>query len=85
VQTLFVDFDGATVDPAIFGGLPGGATLSPLSSFLAGWGLAPGDESDLIDAILAVIEENLSTDMRVLGLNGDFDVSNIPGISTSCC
>jgi hypothetical protein len=79
VQTLFVDFDGATLDPTIFGGGPSSATLSPLSSFLAGWGLAPGDESDLIDGILAVIEENLSTDMRVLGLNGNFDVSNIPG------
>jgi hypothetical protein len=79
VQTVFVDFDGATVDPAIFGAAPGAAVLSPLSAFLAGWGLAPVDESALIDAILAVIEENLSTDMRVLGLNGDFDLSGIPG------
>jgi hypothetical protein len=79
VQTLFVDFDGATVDPQIFGGAPGSAVLSPLSSFLAGWGLLPADESAVIDEILAVLEENLSTDMRVLALNGDYDVSNIPG------
>jgi hypothetical protein len=79
VQTLFVDFNGATVDPAIFGGPSGSAALSPLSSFLAGWGLVPGDENAVIDAILDTIEENLSTDMRVLGLNGDFDLSGAPG------
>jgi hypothetical protein len=79
VQTLFVDFDGATVDPSIFGGAPGSVALSPLSSFLAGWGLLPSDESAVIDAILATIEENLSTDMRVFGANGDYDVSNTPG------
>lgn len=79
VQTLFVDFDGASIDPGIFGGTPGSTSLSPLSSFLAGWGLTPADESDLIDGILAVIEESLSTDLRVLGLNGNFDVSGIPG------
>jgi hypothetical protein len=78
-QTLFVDFDGATVDPSIFGGAPGNVVLSPLSSFLSGWGLLPADENAVIDGILAVIEENLSTDMRVLGLNGDYDVSNLPG------
>jgi hypothetical protein len=79
VQTVFVDFDGATIDPAIFGAASGNVSLSPLSSFLAGWGLAPAAESDLIDAILAVLEENLSTDMRILGLNGDFDASGTPG------
>jgi len=78
VQTLFVDFDGATVDQAIFGG-SGLVALSPLSSFLAGWGLAPVDESTVIDGILAVIEESLSQDMRVLGANGDYDASNVPG------
>lgn len=79
VQKLFVDFDGATVDPSIFGGTPGAAVLSPLASFLAGWGLTPADESALIDGILAEIEESLSTDMRVLALNGDFDVTGQAG------
>ncbi len=79
VQTLFVDFDGATVNRSVFGFPPATAVLAPLSSFLADWGLTAGDENDLIDAILAVIEENLSTDMRVLGLNGDFDVSGMYG------
>ena len=79
VQTLFIDFNGATIDPAIFGNPPGSAMLSPLSSFLSGWGLTPADENDVIDAILAAVEESLSTDMRVLGLNGDFDVYGDPG------
>jgi cysteine-rich repeat protein len=79
VQTLFIDFNGAAVNPAIFGGSPGSATLSPLSSFLAGWGLTPADENAVIDAILAAVEENLSSDMRVLGLNGDFDVTATAG------
>lgn len=78
-QTLFVDFDGATIDPAIFGGSPGTAVLSPLSSFLTAWGLTAGDENAVIDGILSVLEENLSTDMRVLALNGDYDISGIPG------
>jgi hypothetical protein len=78
LQTLFVDFDGAVVDQAVFGG-SGMVSLSPLSSFLAGWGLTPADEDAVIDGILAVIEESLSADMRVLGANGDYDASNVPG------
>lgn len=78
-QTLFVDFDGATVDPSIFGGASGIVALSPLASFLADWGLTPADESALIDGILAAITESLSADMRVLALNGDYDTSALPG------
>ena len=37
-QTIYLDFDGARLNTNIFGG-PGVRTLSPLSSFLAGWGL----------------------------------------------
>jgi hypothetical protein len=77
-QILFLDFDGANVDRSIFGG-GGVAVLSPLSSFLGGWGLAPGDESAVIDAIVASVEENLSADLRALGNNGDYDATAIPG------
>jgi hypothetical protein len=78
-QTLFVDFDGATFDRGIFNAPPGSVTLSPLSAFLASWGLTPADENAVIDGILDVIEENLSSDMRVFGANGDYDASNVPG------
>lgn len=71
-QILFVDFDGATIDTSIFGG-PGVRTLSPLSSFLSGWGLAPGDESAVIDAILASLEETITEDLALLS-NPNFSV-----------
>ena len=72
-QTIFVDFNGATFDNSIFGA-SGMVTLSPLSAFLANWGLNPGDESAVIDAILASIEESLRTDL--LGTpNPFFDVT----------
>jgi hypothetical protein len=79
VQTLFVDFDGATIDRAIFNATPASVTLSPLSAFLAGWGLTPADENAVIDGVLDVIEENLSSDVRVFGANGDYDATNLPG------
>lgn len=73
-QILFLDFDGATVDPAIFGADPAQATLSPLVDFLPNWGLDAGDEDAVIDAIIAVVEENVDSDLRTLGNNPNFDV-----------
>jgi hypothetical protein len=77
-QILFVDFDGATVNAARFGG-SGTTTLSPLSSFLPNWGLSAADEDAVIDAVLASVEENLSRDIREQGLNGDYASSGAPG------
>lgn len=80
-QVLFIDFDGAVVDTSIYGlppSIPQPRTLSPLSAFLPRWGLTAADEDAVIDAILAVVEENLSADLRVHGLNGDRDVSGTP-------
>lgn len=73
-QVLFVDFDGATLDAETFGGPPGTVTLSALRAFTGDWGLA-GREDELIDRVLAVVEENLSADLRLAGGNGDFDAS----------
>ncbi len=64
-QILFVDFDGAMIDSGIFGGPPGVRTLSPLSTFLAGWGLGPGDESAVIDSILASVDETITADLAM--------------------
>ena len=72
-QILFVDFDGATINPVIFDGPNEDRVLSPLSSFLAGWGLTPGDENAVIDAILASLDENLVTDLAMAS-NPNFDV-----------
>ncbi len=65
IQTLFIDFDGAMIDSGIFGGPPGIRTLSPLSTFLAGWGLGPGDESAVIDSILASVDETITADLAM--------------------
>ncbi|BCB91648.1 PPC domain-containing protein [Phytohabitans suffuscus] len=73
VQTLFLDFDGARLNTAIFGG-PGVRTLSPFSAFLGRWGLTRADENAVIDAVLATVEENLKSDLVASGLNGRFRI-----------
>lgn len=79
-QILFLDFDGETIDPSIFGGLPGAVTLSALDTFLSGWGLDPvADLNAVIDAIVGSVTESLSADLRLLGNNGDFDATGTPG------
>ncbi|MFW2380953.1 MAG: hypothetical protein ACN4GZ_04270 [Acidimicrobiales bacterium] len=79
-QTLFIDFDGASIDPGIFQGGEFGfeVELSPLVDFLPAWGLTAADEDAVIDAILAAIEDNLSHDIRVRGNNGDRDDGDGP-------
>ncbi len=60
-QVIFVDFDGQTVNaPFWWGSGNNPAVLSPLSSFLAGWGLA-GQEDAVIDSILASLDETLDS------------------------
>lgn len=80
-QILFVDFDGAKVhDMAKFDlGSSGTKILSPMADFLDDWGLTAADEDAVIDATLATLEENLSTDIRASGLNGDYALSGVPG------
>lgn len=90
-KTIFVDFDGAVVDPAIFTGPPGDTTLSPLSDFLSRWGLGPGDENAVIDGILASLEENLRADgaegpnpgfaLEILNSRDHADPFGQPGVS----
>jgi hypothetical protein len=82
-QIVFVDFDGATVNMSKFGypGSSGNKTLSPMRDFLPRWGLSQDEttENAVIDAILANMEENLSQDVRLRGLNGDFAETGVPG------
>lgn len=70
-QTLFLDFDGARVNTAVFGG-PGTVQLSPLSAFLAKWGIPRAQEDELIDAIVASVTENIKQDLIDSGLNNRF-------------
>lgn len=80
-QILFLDFDGATLDPSLYDPLTPSSqrSISPLSSFLAGWGLGPGDEDAVIDGIIAVVEEDYNEDLPITGGNGDRDSTRIPG------
>ena len=76
VQTLFLDFDGATLNPRdVFRrGVDGDVELSPLSAFLPNWGLTAADEDAVIDAIVATVTEKLKTDIRQSGDNPNFDI-----------
>ena len=67
-QTIFLDFDGARVNTAIWGG-PGVRQLSPFSAFIARWGLPRSAENELITKITAEVTENLKQDAIAKGLN----------------
>lgn len=69
-QILFLDFNGATVDTAIFGAT-GIASLSPLSSFLPDFNLSAVEEDALIDAIIETVQDDFDQ-IRQTGNNGDF-------------
>ncbi|NOS99060.1 MAG: hypothetical protein HOP29_00345 [Phycisphaerales bacterium] len=80
IQLVYLDFDGETVNgQALFGGTASAsAVLSPLSTFLPAFGLAPGNENAVIDAILQTVRQNFD-DLRVADLNGDHPTDGIDG------
>jgi hypothetical protein len=62
-QIIFVDFNGATLNTVeLFDGDIESAHLSPLSAFMTNFGLNASDEDALIDGIMAVIKQQLTTD-----------------------
>jgi hypothetical protein len=69
VQTVVLDFDGATVNPGKFGGTPGAVKASPLSAFLSKWGLKASDLPALTDKITQTVTENLRDDVIARGGN----------------
>jgi hypothetical protein len=70
-QTLFLDFDGARVNTAVFDG-PGVVQLSPFAAFLAKWGISRIDEDAVIDRIVERVTENVKQDLIATGLNARF-------------
>jgi hypothetical protein len=68
-QTIFLDFDGATVDMAKFeiDPNPGVRTLSPFSAFLSSWGLTTADEPAVARQIARTVRENLAEDTAAAG------------------
>ncbi len=75
VQTVFLDFDGATVNTGIWGG-PGVRTLSPFSTFIAKWGLTRSQEATLIDKITAEVTENIKKDLQAANSEVEVKVIN---------
>ncbi|MGB3687500.1 MAG: pre-peptidase C-terminal domain-containing protein [Ornithinimicrobium sp.] len=70
VQTLYLDFDGARLNTNIFGG-PGVRTLSPMRSFLAGWGLTNADYEPVARQVIDTVTENVRRDLRRSGVDPD--------------
>lgn len=67
-QTVFLDYDGQRLNTnSVFG--RGVTTLSPLSSFLPGWGIKAGDRKALGRKIKATVVENLQKDLVASGLS----------------
>jgi hypothetical protein len=82
-QIVFLDFDGATINVCeLFGCFPPlnppFRTLSPLSTFIPNWGLNANQESAVIDAIIATVQENFDS-LRLASLNGDLRGGDPPG------
>ncbi len=82
-QRIFLDFDGATIRRDIYG-VPtalGNARLSPLSSFLPGWGLDASKQNMVIDKIIEVFKDRFTgpgSPART-GNNGFYSGSGVPG------
>lgn len=84
VQKIFVDFDGATVNPAadFATGPEESRRLAPLADFLPRWGLQASDEDAVIDAVMGTVERLVDRDLRGTvngdrrssGRGGEFDV-----------
>jgi hypothetical protein len=66
VPTLFLDFDGQRVNTGIWGG-PGVRQLSPLTAFLARWGIPASQYDALQDRIIDTVKENVKRDYAAQG------------------
>lgn len=80
-QIIFLDFDGATFNAAKTFADPfarNPAILSPMRDFLAGWELTPEDESDVVEAIVNVVQDRFDA-LRLASLNGNLPIDKIAG------
>jgi hypothetical protein len=86
-QTIFLDFDGARVNTAAFGG-PGVRQLSPLPSFLGRWGIPASRQNAVIDRVISTVTENLKRDftstgstVKILNSRDNADTFGRPNVS----
>jgi len=86
-QMVFLDFDGATINPEDFGSPFGPTDVSPLKSFLFRWDLGPESEAAVIDAVTANVRENfetiagIPTGIVVLNSKDDLDPGDMAGVT----
>lgn len=73
-QILFLDFDGAQINPAVFGSQSEIRELSPMRDFLSGWDIR--DESALIDEIIRVVKKDFNEDLKKINPNAGVTVLN---------
>ncbi|MFC9690612.1 PPC domain-containing protein [Kribbella sp. NPDC056951] len=88
-QTVFLDFDGGSIDLAPLGGT-GVRQLSGLTPYLPNWGLTAADEAAVIAKATATVRENLRTDavragydvnVRIRTSADDTDTFGSPNVS----
>jgi hypothetical protein len=78
-QTIFLDFDGARLDPTVFAtaGLPitpGIRTTSALRAFMKSWNLPASASQTVADAIAAKVRQQLQGDLSKHGISPRFRV-----------
>ena len=82
-QKIVLEFGGATVDPKKFGmestTTPAQAKLSPLSTFMVGFGLKPADQPALMAKVADTFRKNMSDAMG----GGQIDVTTAATPATS--
>lgn len=75
-QIIFLDFDGATINAQnLFAQGNASATLSPFVDFLNAWGLTVSEERQVVDAIIATIQQDLNK-LGSLNSNFGFEIKN---------
>lgn len=83
-QKIVLEFGGATVEPKKFGiesaTTPAQAKLSPLSSFMTGFGLSPADQPALMAKVADTFRQNMSDALG--GGQVDVTVAATPAEST---
>ena len=77
-QILFLDFNGAIVNGAIFG-VPATMRIPSMIDTLDQYGFLPSQENELIDKIVAGVIENYNGTLPSTGKNGYFPASGIAG------
>jgi hypothetical protein len=80
VPELFLDFDGAVVDRSEFDAAGNGTIAMPsLAASLAPYGYSASDVNQLIDKIIAMVNEDFNGSIPQLGANGFYFNDGVPG------